>query len=421
MPKHICIIGNGIAGITAARHIRKLSDYKITVISSESKHFYSRTALMYIYMGQMKYEHTKPYEDWFWAKNRIDLVHNFVEKVDFERKEIHLKSSESIIYDNLIIATGSQSNKFGWPGQDLEGVSGLYSIQDLEYIEKTTQNIKNATIVGGGLIGIELAEMLVSRKIEVNFLVRESHFWSNVLPESEGRIIETEIRKHGVNLLLNNELAGIIGDEYGKVKAVKSSSGEVFECQFVGLAAGVSPNITTFQNTALEINKGILVDEYLQTNIPNVYAIGDCAEHQNPQEGRKSLEQIWYTGKIMGETLAKTICGTKTKYEPGIFYNSAKFFDLDYSVYGSLPATLSENIESFYWENEKKNKCFRINYEQETGVIIGIHAIGFRLRAKACLDWIANKTNYKTTLKELEQANFEPEFSKNYFKEISIN
>jgi NAD(P)H-nitrite reductase large subunit len=418
LEKHICIIGNGIAGITAARNIRKLSDHKITVISSESKYFYSRTALMYVYMGHMKLEHTKPYEDWFWAKNRIDLVFDLVTDIDFKNNEINLKDTKPIVYDQLIIATGSKPNKFGWPGQDLDSVAGLYSLQDLEKIENCTKNINEATIVGGGLIGIELAEMLVSRKIKVNFLVRESYFWSNVLPENEGRIIEREIAKHGVNLMLNCELSEIIGDENGKVKAVKTKSGETINNQFVGLTVGVSPNISFLQNTDLQVNKGIFVDEYFQTNIPNVYAIGDCVEHKNPPIGRKSIEQIWYTGKIMGETLAKTICGTKTKYEPGIFYNSAKFFEIDYSVYGEILPDKKANINTYYWENEKGNKCLRINYNTESEQITGIHALGIRLRAKTCLEWIENKTNFKTVISEIEKANFEPEFSKYYLKQI---
>ena len=155
---HIAIIGNGISGITAARYIRKLSEHKITVISSESDHFFSRTALMYIYMGHMRFEDTKPYEDWFWEKNRINLKKGFVKKVNHQDNEILFTKGEKMKYDKLILATGSASNKFGWPGQDLEAVHGMYSLQDLEAMEKYSEGLKCAVIVGGGLIGIEMAE-----------------------------------------------------------------------------------------------------------------------------------------------------------------------------------------------------------------------------------------------------------------------
>ena len=130
--KHVVIIGNGIAGITAARHIRKKSKHQITVISGETDYFFSRTALMYVYMGHMKFEHTKPYEDWFWKKNRIDLVKDWVIDVDFIQKKLVCQSNQVIVYDDLIFALGSSPNKFGWKGQELQGVQGLYSYQDLE-------------------------------------------------------------------------------------------------------------------------------------------------------------------------------------------------------------------------------------------------------------------------------------------------
>ena len=119
---HIVIIGNGISGITAARHIRKQSDFRITVISKESEYFFSRTALMYVYMGHMKFEHTKPYEDWFWKKNRIELLFDEVKSISKAQQTLLLTSGGTVSFDQLIIASGSKPNKFGWPGQDIIGV-----------------------------------------------------------------------------------------------------------------------------------------------------------------------------------------------------------------------------------------------------------------------------------------------------------
>src|SRR5690554_377053 len=145
--RKIVIIGNGIAGITCARHIRKGdSSAKIQVISGESEHFFSRSAFMYLYMGHMRYENIKHYEDWFWEKNRIELVHAWVKNIDFATKRLILDSAQPVSYDILILATGSQPNKFGWPGQDLSGVQGLYSLQDLEMMEQTTKDIRQAVV-----------------------------------------------------------------------------------------------------------------------------------------------------------------------------------------------------------------------------------------------------------------------------------
>ncbi len=334
---HIVIIGNGIAGITAARHIRKLSDHRITVISGETDHFFSRTALMYIYMGHMRFEDTKPYEDWFWEKNRIELVNGWVDKVDTKNKKLHFDDNREIAYDKLLIASGSKSNKFKWPGQDLDGVQGLYSLQDLDAMEHYSENLGRAVIVGGGLIGIEMAEMFHTRHIPVTFLVREKNFWDIVLPLEEAQMINRHILEHGIDLRLETELKEIWGDKAGgRVKMVVTNKGEKINCGFVGLTVGVSPNIDFLHFGEIELGKGVLVNDFLETNIPDVYAAGDCAQLRNPKPGRRPTEAVWYVGRMMGETVAYNICGKKVAYDPGIWFNSAKFFDIEYQVYGDV-------------------------------------------------------------------------------------
>ena len=298
-------------------------------------------------MGHMKFEHTQPYEDWFWEKNNIELIYDYVNETDFNNKQLILKSGSNISYDKLIIAVGSKPNKFGWPGQDLKGVQGLYSKQDLESMEENTQEINRAVIVGGGLIGVEMAEMLHSRNIPVTFLVRDDRFWGSVLPKEEGELIGREIQNNHIDLRLKTELKEIISDGQGRVKSILTSEGEEIACQFVGLTTGVRANVDFLKETALEINKGILVNEFLETNIPDVYSIGDCVEVKDPVFGRRSIEQVWYTGRMMGEVVAKTICGQKTKYVPGHWFNSAKFFDIEYQTYGLVGAELKEGETGF--------------------------------------------------------------------------
>jgi NAD(P)H-nitrite reductase large subunit len=253
--EHIVIIGNGISGVTAARHIRKLSDKKITIISAESDYFFSRTALMYVFMGHMKFEHTQPYENDFWKKNRIDLVNGWVLEVTPQSKSVTLNNGSVINYDKLIIATGSKSNKFGWPGQDLKGVTGLYHKQDLETLEQFSPSCKRAVIVGGGLIGIELAEMLHSRNIPVTFLVREKSFWDPVLPAGESQLINRHIIEHHIDLQLETGLLEILSDENGNARAIVTDKNETIDCQIVGLTAGVSPNRTRHKSKSFFRNQ----------------------------------------------------------------------------------------------------------------------------------------------------------------------
>jgi len=408
--KHIVIIGNGISGITAVRNIRKRSNSKITVISSETKYFYSRTALMYIYMGHMKFEHTKPYEDSFWKKNKIDLVFDHVENVETKSKSVQLRSGNKITFDQLIIASGSTPNRFGWPGQNLRGVQGLYHYQDLELMQQQTQGIKRAVIVGGGLIGIEMAEMLLSRNIEVTFLVREKEFWNNVLPLQEANLISKHIRSHHVDLKLETELKEIIGDEHGNATAIITGNGETISCQFVGLTVGVSPNINFLSGSGIAVKKGILVNEFLETNIADIYAIGDCVERTYELPGRKNIEQVWYTGRMMGEVVAQNMCGDKTKYEPGPWFNSAKFFDIEYQTYGHVSNTLGTEEEEFYWEHVDGNKAVHLVWDRSSTVFKGINAFGIRLRHECFDRWLREQRSIQYVVAHLAEANFDPEF-----------
>ena len=419
------IIGNGISGITAARHLRKLdAEAEITVISAETDYFFSRTALMYIYMGHMRFEDTQPYESWFWEKNRIGLQRGYVSRVDFNSKSVLFSDGRSLFYDNLVLATGSKSNKFGWKGQDLEGVQGLYSYQDLELLEKNTdpygkaQRVKRAVIIGGGLIGIELAEMLMSRGIPVTFLVRESLFWGNVLPQRESELVMRHMAEHKVDLRLESELEEILPDANGHVKAVRTKSGEIIDCQLVGLTAGVSPNIDFLKGSGLDIDRGILVDAFLRTNQKDVYAIGDCAQFTEAIGERRPIEQVWYTGRMMGETLAHTLSGNPIKYQPGHWFNSAKFFDIEYQTYGWVFPDKREGEEHFYWEHTKGKMCMRFNYQKSTGKLIGINSFGIRLRHELIDKWLTAERDLDYVIAHLRDANFDPEFYKTYEEEI---
>ncbi len=415
---HIVIIGNGISGITAARFIRKLSDHKITVISAETKYFYSRTALMYIYMGHMRFKDTQPYEPWFWEKNRIGLMQDYVAKINTERQIVHLESNVQVKYDKLIIATGSTPNKFGWPGQDLNGVGGLYSYQDLERLEQYSPNLKHAVVVGGGLIGLELAEMVHSRHIPVTILVREKSYWDHVMPPEESQMINRHIEEHGIDLRLETELSEIVDDGSGTACGVVTNKEERIDCGFVGLTAGVRPNIGFVKTSEIETARGILVNEYLETSAPNVYAIGDCAQLREPMVGRRPIEAIWYTGKMMGETVAYTICQEKRPYKPRLWFNSAKFLDIEYQVYGTVLAHPPAEHAQLYWEHEDGKKSVRIVYDFESKAVIGFNLMGVRYRHEVCEKWIVSETHIEEVLQNLGLANFDPEFYKEYESDI---
>jgi len=413
---HLVIIGNGITGITAALTARRLRpDARITIVSDETAHHFSRTALMYVYMGHLRYQDIKPYEDWFWPENRLELVHATATGLDGQRKEVSLSAGPPLRYDQLLLATGSVSRLAAWPGQHLRGVQGLYSLPDLEQMARDTHGIRQAVVIGGGLIGVELAEMLHSRGISVTLLVRDDRYWGSVLPKPEAELIDRQLRAHHIEVRYCTELAELLPDAEGRVRAVRTTTGEELPAQWVGLAIGVTPNLTLAQAAGLEADRGILVDELLQTSVPSIFAAGDCAQHRQPGAGEVAIEQLWYTGRIQGETVAHTLCGQPLPYRRGAWFNSAKFFDLEYQTYGRVPAELTPGEESFYWQHYSARHALRINFRPDANfAVTGMNAMGLRQRHDVWEDWLQAGTPVQTVLQELGAANFDPEFFKQH-------
>ncbi|UOG76892.1 NAD(P)/FAD-dependent oxidoreductase [Hymenobacter tibetensis] len=417
---HLVIIGNGITGVTAAITARRLRpDARITLVSDETAHHYSRTALMYVYMGHVRYHDIKPHGDWFWPENRLELVHATATGLDTSRKEITLSTGEPLAYDQLLLATGSISRWAGWPGQHLRGVQGLYSLPDLEQMARDTHGIQQAVVVGGGLIGIELAEMLHSRGIQVTMLVRDNRYWGSVLPKAEAELIDLQLRAHHIEVKYRTELAELLSDKEGRVRAVRTTAGEELAAQWVGLATGVTPNLALAEKAGLETDRGILVNELLQTSAPAVFAAGDCAQHRQAGADEVPIEQLWYTGRAQGETVAHTICGQPTPYRRGPWFNSAKFFNLEYQTYGRVPAEPVEGEESFYWQHPTAMHALRINFRPGAGyAVTGMNSMGLRQRHEVWEKWLRAHTPIQDVLRDLGAANFDPEFFRQHEPDI---
>jgi len=412
----VAIIGNGITGVSAALRIRELKpDWDVVMISGESDFHYSRPALMYIYMGHMSYRDTKPYEDRFWRENRIETVRGWVTEIDTKNSRLLLHGKEPVNYDKLLLATGSKPNKFGWPGQDLKGVQGFYDLMDLRELYENSANLKRAVITGGGLIGIELAEMLHSRGVHVTFLVREKSYWNRVLPDEESAMVNRVIRKEGIDLRLETELAEITDNGSGRVGGVVTKDGQKIECGFVGLTAGVSPNKTLADDAGMKTGRGVLVDRGFKTDAENIHCAGDCAEIVTGEE-RNLLQQVWYTGKAQGKAAGEAICGIETLYTPATWFNSAKFFDLEYQTYGRVNLQVPGE-KNLYWERPDGLAALRIVHTPAS--VIGVNVMGFRYRHKVCEKWIEENRPLDYVLDNLAEANFDPEFHSVYEREIA--
>jgi NAD(P)H-nitrite reductase large subunit len=210
------------------------------------------------------------------------------------------------------------------------------------------------------------------------------------------------------------ELDEIITNENNEAIGIKTKAGGSVDCQFVGLTAGVSPNISFLESSGIETNRGILINRNFETSAPDVYAIGDCAEFRDPVPGRRPLEQVWYTGKIMGELVAKNVTGEPAEYNPGHWFNSAKFFDIEYQTYGMVLSKLQEGQDEFVYTNTDDDVLLHFVFEKESHKFIGINNFGLRLRHQVFNEWLLNEATVEEVLIDLKSANFDPEFYTKY-------
>src|SRR5690606_33463884 len=157
---------------------------------------------------------------------------------------------------------------------------------------------------------------------------------------------------------------------------------------------------------------------FLETNIENIYAIGDCAEQRQAIGQRKSVEAVWYTGRMMGETVAQTICGNRMAYRPGHWFNSAKFFDIEYQTYGWVFPNPKDGNTHYQWKNEDDTKCITIEYHEESNVFLGINTLGIRMKHEVFDRWLTEKRPIDYVISNLKEANFDPEFYKSFEEHI---
>ncbi len=341
---HLVIIGNGITGVTCALKARRLQpEARITLVSAESAHHFSRTALMYVYMGHMRYQDIKPYEDWFWDENRLELVHATATGLDADRKAVQLSTGRTLAYDQLLLATGSVgrarrlARRSTWPACR----AFVHPARPGAMTRDTQQGISRGRSGGRGPDWGGAGRNAARQGHPGHVLVRDARYWGAVLPPEEADLVQRQLNAHHIVTSLRNRAGEILGDEHGRVRAVQTTAGEELPCQWVGLAIGVQPNLTLARAAGLETDKGILVDEHLQTSAARrVRRRRLRPAPRSPGAGEVAVEQLWYTGRHAGRNRGPhpLRADAPRPYRRGIWFNSAKFFNLEYQTYGRVPA-----------------------------------------------------------------------------------
>ena len=337
------IIGNGAAGVSAAEEIC-LTDTRaeVTIVNAEKHPMYSRPGLAYVVINEIPDRQVIARSlDWYAAKG-ITLVQGAATRLDVEARQVELADGRRLPYDKLLIATGARAVPLPNPGHELDGVVYLDTLDGTRDLLRRAKRARRAVVVGGGITAFELVEGLAHHKVETHFLVRKDTLWSAVFNEKESRTLAERMTEHGVHIHYRSEVAEVIGDARGRVTGVKLTSGEVLACDLVGAGIGVKPQIGLARDSALKLDKGILVDEYLQTIVPDVYAAGDCAQVWDRWTERYTLDSLWPSavaaGRIAGRNMTARYPGMRTAYLKGIAFNACLLFGLHITAMGQLGA-----------------------------------------------------------------------------------
>jgi NADPH-dependent 2,4-dienoyl-CoA reductase/sulfur reductase-like enzyme len=406
---HFVVVGNGVAGINAANIIRnREQDARISIVSCETEHFFSRTALMYVACGQLSERCVEPFERDHYQRMGFERVHDRARSLDPVGKSLRLEQGGDLTYDRLLIASGSVPAMVGWPGIDLDGVGNFVTWQDMKWLRDRLEKTHRAVVVGGGLIGIETVEVLITAGIDTTFLIREPYYWPIALSEAEGRVVTEHMKHHGCDVRLNTELKEVVGED-GKVAAVRTNRAEIIDCDLVVITIGVRPQTDWLKDSGIELGErgGIVVDEHLQSNLDSVWAAGDCTEVVW-FNGVRRPEQLWYTSRDQGKVAGDNITGADSVYRRGTFYNSAKFFDIEYTTAGWVNFNF-DGEQDWYRQETGTNFTTRLVYLPDH-TVIGFNGLGRRWDHRVLVRWIEEKRKLDWVLDHLPQALFDEEF-----------
>ena len=330
------IVGSGVAGMAAIEAIRSVDESGEVILVGDDPHgYYSRPGLAYYLTGELHDKALFPRTNDDYRRMKFRYAKDKVTKLDREKRVLEINGQSVISYDRLLLAIGARAVTLKVPGADLEGVLKLDDMEDAKKILKFARRRKTAVVVGGGITALELVEGLVARGVKVHYLLRGDRYWGNVLDEQESRIVEHRLQEEGVKLHFHSEISEVVGHK-NVVSGVKLKDGTVLKCHLVAYAIGIRPRIELAKQAGLEVDRGILVNEYLQTNDPNIFAAGDVAQVYDPSTGKAVLDSLWGPARQQGHTAGLNMAGQQTAYVKSAPFNVTRLAGLTTTIIGTV-------------------------------------------------------------------------------------
>ena len=338
------IIGNGIAGTTAAETLRKGDpEARVVLIGDEPHPLYNRVALPKVLKGVTAPERTIIKSLPWHVDNRVELrLTTTASVIDTERRQVVTDDGETYAYDSLLVATGGTPNPLNVPGT--AGTNGVYNFQTLEDTKTILDRVrrsKGAVTTGGSFIAYELTEGFRHHGVATTWLIRGSRFLHRILDEDGGRFVDHLAREVGVETVYGDSVGEVRADADGELVSLVTSKGREIECDLLGAGLGLRMRLECLEGTPIKVNRGIVTNEYLETNVPDVYAAGDVAEFYDVSIGAYNQMGTWNSAGAHGRVAAANMLGNRTEFREVPYYTST-MFDSQMAAIGIMPESVPD-------------------------------------------------------------------------------
>lgn len=402
------IIGNGGAGVRAARAIRERDGAgTITMVDPEPYRCYYRMRLPDYISGWRTLDSIYVVDEDFYAGHDIRLLaEERVTRVIAEKHLVVLERGGVLDYDRLLIASGARPRTRPCPGSDLDGVVYLRTMDNARDILERAGRAKRAVVLGGGLLGVELARCFNELGLKTHYLFLENRFWPQMLDTAASSLVEEVLLEKGIHLHKEEGLAEISGSK-GKVKEVTTAAGNTLEADMVGVAIGVLPNVEMLEGSGIETARGVIVDDRLRTNQEDVFAAGDVAQAYDVVHGEHRVVTSWLNSQRQGEAAGINMSGGDAALGGVVPFNVITIYGLPVASIGLGLPPEGEGYQSLSGDYPKEREYRKLVLRD--GMLVGAVLIGDIREARALEALIkaqADVSGYRDRL-------FEPGFDAN--------
>jgi 3-phenylpropionate/trans-cinnamate dioxygenase ferredoxin reductase subunit len=371
MTQSYVIIGDGVAGSSAAETLREEQpDAEITVITDEGEALYNRILIKEFAKGKLPEAPISIHDESWYDERDIDLeLNTLVVDIDVDGHTVETHEGEEYAWDKLLIATGGTPTQLPVDNSDADGVHHFWTFQDARAIKSHIEQADSSVIVGAGLLGIDLAAITAAQDVEGKYLMRGDCWWRYALSEEGAEIIHNALRERDVEPVFQSGVDHFETDDDGRVTTAVDPNGDEYDADFVGIAIGLNFNTEILQDTPIECNDGIVVDEYMQTNHEDVFAAGDITEFNDLILGERAQNGAWGSAKEQGTIAAQNMVDYGSEPFEWVSSYSITHFDFPFLSFGH-PTLGDDEAEAKYSDTEWRRLAFK-DGQIVGGVLIG--------------------------------------------------